>query len=210
MKRFPVYALSVLLPLLTLIAACGKSEEQAKLEQAQNMMEQAQKASQQMAQSMQQTGEHKPVPPVNFKALQEFLPKTIADLVQEKPTGETVSMGEWKHSTAEARYSKPDGDKSATVEIHDFAYISILYMPFTMLKDMNYSREFDGGYEKSVTIAGFPGMIKWDQGSADGEATVLVGDRFILTVKTTGLPDGAARNVLEAIDLKKLSVLTAS
>lgn len=205
MKPFHFVAHCVVACALILVAGCGSKQQQAEqqLEKLSEAAKQMEKSAEQMNQSL--TGDRKPEPPVSFKVLIEFLPKNIDGLKAEPPTGESSAMGEWKFSNAKAEFSSEDGSKSVNVEINDFAYIQMLYMPYQLMLNMNYSRESTSGYERSTKIAGYPGFEKWEAESKNGEATVVVGQRFIVVVRTRGMDDGAAKTILQSIDLNSLS-----
>jgi hypothetical protein len=185
----------------------GGSKEPSKLEQ----LQQTAKAMEETAKQMEkvQSGEQKPVPPVSFKVLLTFLPKAVGDLKPGEPEGETQNMGEWNFSTAKISFNG-DAGKQAEVELFDYAHIGVLYAPYMILLNMKFSRESTKGYEKSIKMGDYPAYEKWENADARNEITVLVGDRFIVSVKTDKLGEGSARKIAEGIDLKKLSVQVAS
>jgi predicted small lipoprotein YifL len=204
----------VLLACLALasLTACGrKAPDPAEqlAQQADQMKKSAEEMSRQ-AQSLQESAqaEHEPVPPVSFKVLIGYLPESIDGLKRAQPRGETSTMGSWTHSQASTEYG--EGAKSIDVEINDFAYITMLYAPYKMMLKMNYQRETTEGYERSASFSGYPGFEEWKADEKSGNATALVGDRFIVTVRTSGLPEGAAKRAMESIDLKKLAGESAS
>jgi hypothetical protein len=188
------------------IAGCAKQAQQA--QQFKKAMEGIAKTAEASQNSL--TGDNKPAPAVNFRVLMQFLPKSVGDLPPGKPDGETSTMGEWTYSKASCHYSNADGTRYADVEISDFAYIPLLYIPFQFLLNMNYSRETTDGYEKSMKIGAYPGHVKWETSNTSGEATVLVGERFLVHVQTYGLPEDAARSILSGIDLSSLASKKAS
>ena len=185
----------------------GGNKEPSKLEQLQQTAKAMEETAKQMEKA--QSGEQKPVPPVSFKVLLTFLPKSVGDLKPGEPEGETQSMGEWNFSNASIAFTG-EGGKQANVELFDYAHIGILYAPYTILLNMKFSRESTKGYEKSTKLGDFPAFEKWENADGRNEMTVLVADRFIVTVKTDKLGEGSARKIAEGMDLKKLSMQTAS
>lgn len=204
----------ILAPLILLCAVmlsqCGKKEgdQPGALEQLQKAAEQTKQAAETMEKSM--GSEMTPVPPVSFKVLMEFLPKSIDGMAAGTPEGETLSMNEWSYATAKNSYQNADGTAQANVEIFDYARIGPLYAPMQIYFNMKFNRESSKGYEKSAKIADSPAFLTWEEESKHAEVTVLVGERFIVKCETYGLPDGVAQKVVEAIDLKKLAMQKAS
>jgi hypothetical protein len=150
------------------------------------------------------TSNRKPVPPVAFRELIDFLPDQIAGMKREEPKGETTTAGSWQYSQAEVDFQTDDGQRSADVGIFDYAHIPFLYVPFNMILNMNVSSESTEGYEKSVKIDGYPAFEKWNK-SGDSEIVVLVGERFIVKADTRGMGEGSARRIVEDLDLKGLA-----
>jgi hypothetical protein len=150
------------------------------------------------------TTNRKPVPPVAFRTLIDFLPGRIGGMKKEEPKGETTTAGSWQYSQAEVDFEAEDGKRSAEVGIFDYAHIPFLYVPFSMMLNMNVSRESTEGYEKSIKVAGYPAFEKWNR-NGNSEIVVLVGDRFIVKTDTRGMGEGSARKIVEGMDLKKLA-----
>ena len=94
--------------------------------------------------------------------------------------------------------------RSADIGIFDYAHIPMLYVPFTMLLNMNVARESTEGYEKSVKVKGYPAFEKWGK-NGNSEIVVLVGDRFIVKSDTRGLGEGSAKQIVEKLDLTGLA-----
>ena len=88
--------------------------------------------------------------------------------------------------------------------IFDYAHIPFLYVPFTMMLNMNVSTESTNGYERSTKVDGYPAFEKWNK-DGNSEMVVLVGDRFIVKAETRGLGEGSAKKIVEDIDLKGLA-----
>lgn len=214
MFQFLPGGISMLL-VLALITGCGKksadgqqqSQQQTESNQSSdskssNPFEQMTKAAEEMSKAM--GGDQKPVPAVSYKILMGFLPTSYNNMKVDGPEGESASYGEWNFSTAKVRFSSEDGSSSAEIDIFDYAHIGLLYAPFQMLFNMKYAKESSRGYERSTKIGGFPAFEKWENDSKDGELTLLVSDRFIVTVKTNNLAEGAAKELISKIDLSKL------
>lgn len=154
-------------------------------------------------------GDRKPVPPVAFRELIDFLPQKVGGLRRQEPKGETTSAGNWRYSQAEVQFRSPDGKRSAEVGIFDYAHIPFLYVPFRMLLNMSVARESTEGYERSGQLAGHPAYEKWSK-NGSSEVVVLVGDRFVVKTEARGLGEGSARKIAEGMELKKLAAKGAN
>jgi hypothetical protein len=158
-----------------------------------------------MSNSMAATANRKPVAPVSYKVLLDYLPRSIDGMKADEPKGETTAYGEWQYSSAEGRYHSEDGNKSVKVGLFDYAHIPLLYAPFQMIMNMKMSTESTEGYERSTKIAGFPAHEKWTKDGQDNEVTIMVADRFVLTTTTHGLGEDSAKKLAESLDLKGLA-----
>lgn len=193
---------------VSLITACGgdqKSELDKLSDAAEEMADQAEKMAE-TAQDMttEVTGDKEPQPAIHFKVLMTYLPTAFGDLEPGKPKGESASIGNWNYSSAEVRFRGPE-NSNVEVEIFDYAYISMLYASFNMMFKMNFNKESSEGFERTTEIGGYPAIEKWVEAQQNGEATVLVGERYIVTVNSHGLPEATPREVLESMNLSGLA-----
>jgi hypothetical protein len=193
-------AVTLVLALAGGVLACGDATPDpnnpfAQLTAAASQMQKA-------AESM--TTNRKPVPPVAFRTLIDFLPGRIGGMKKEEPKGQTTTAGSWQYSQAEVDFEAEDGKRSAEVGIFDYAHIPFLYVPFSMMLNMNVATESTEGYEKSVKVAGYPAFEKWNR-NGNSEIVVLVGDRFVVKSDTRGMGEGSARKIVEGMDLKGLA-----
>jgi len=181
------------------VAACGDAAPDTN-----NPLAQLTAAAEQMQKAADGLTKRKPVPPVAFGELIEFLPRKVAGMKRQEPKGETTKVGSWQYSQAEVDFDSQDGSRSVDVGIFDYAHIPFLYVPFNALIGMNVSKESTDGYQRSTKIAGFPGFEQWNR-KGGSEAVVLLGDRFIVKADARGMGEGAARKVLEGMDLSRLA-----
>ena len=158
-----------------------------------------------MSKGLTASADRKPVPPVSYKVLIDYLPQEVDGMKAEAPKGETGTMGEWKYSQAETRYRSEDGKKSAKVGLFDYAHIPMLYAPIQMMMNMNMSKESTEGFERSTKVGDFPAFEKWSSAGEESEVTILVADRFVVTTTTRGLGEDSAKKIAERIDLKELA-----
>jgi hypothetical protein len=182
------------------VSACGDAKPDVN-----NPFAQLTAAAEQMQKAAEGfTANRKPVPPVAFRDLIDFLPEKMPGMKRDEPKGETTTAGSWQYSQAEVDFRSPDGKRHADVGIFDYAHIPMLYVPFTMVLNMNVARESTEGYEKSVKVDGYPAFEKWSR-KGSSEIVVLVGDRFIVKSDTRGLGEGSAKKIVEDLDLEGLA-----
>jgi hypothetical protein len=222
MRRFTVLALALA---ITSAAAC-QSAEQKKAEetaqQAARVIEDAAKKAEsgaagaakgleQMAKGLEAmatgaAGANAPaqVDPVSFRDLQTLFPD-LDGWEKGKPEGERMTAP-FKFSQAEVRYTR---DKSRIeLKVVDSGFNQLLFTPFAMFMQAGYERETSNGYEKSTTIAGQPGLEKWNTEGKDGEVSVFVGKRYILTVEGRDVNDiKVLHDVIGKVDLGKLAAM---
>ena len=196
MPRWTVVRLALLLSGVT---ACNDAAPNAN-----NPFAQLTAAAEQMQKAAEGLTKRKPVPPVAFRELIEFLPGKVGGLKRKEPKGETTSVGSWQYSQAEVDFASQDGSRSLEVGIFDYAHIPLLYVQFNAIIGMNVSKESTNGYQRSTKIADHPGFEEWNR-SGKSEAVVLLGDRFVVKASARGMGEGAARKVLEDMDLSGLA-----
>lgn len=193
---------------VALCAACGKSEEQKKAEEAADNIKKAAdamaqaaekqgtaaategandmaKAMQGMAAALSGEADGKKVDPVPFQTLQAQLPK-VSGWEMEEPEGERMTMPV-PFSQVETKYTK--GDARIEVKIVDTGFAQMLVAPWSMMLASGYSRESSSGYEKATSVAGNPAIEKWNKNSKNGELDVLVGKRFMVTLEGNDIDD---------------------
>jgi hypothetical protein len=201
-------SVTFVIALTTGLAACGGDKSSDGNTTTGNPMSQLTSAVSQMekmSKGMASAADRKPVPPVSFKVLIEYLPQSLDGMKADEPKGETTTAGEWQYSQAETHYRSEDGNKSAKVGLFDYAHIPMFYAPFQMILNMNMSTESTEGYERNTKIGGFPAHEKWRKDGEENEVTILVADRFMVTTTTRGLGEDSAKKIAESIDLKGLA-----
>lgn len=224
-----------LIGVLAASAACGKSAEQKAAEQAAEdarvAAEQMKKAAESAAAAGTAAGaagaaagadafakamagaasamagkgpDGKTVEPVSFRELQTVLPE-VSGWEREEPKGEKMTLPV-PFSQTETRYTK--GDANVEVKIIDTGFSQLLFAPYTMLLTAGYEKESSSGYEKATTIAGNPGFEKWNKESKDGEITVVVANRFLVSLEGNDITDNKVlQEFVAKMDMSKLASL---
>jgi hypothetical protein len=196
---------SVVVAVVLLTAACGKSEAEKQAEQAAADLQKAAEAAAQAAQQQGAAGaadmakamqgmaaalsgagaDGKPVEPIAFQTLQSHLPR-VSGWEMSEPEGERMTMPV-PFSQIEADYRK--GEANVDVKIVDTGFAQMLVAPWSMMLATGYSRETSDGYEKATTVNGQPAIEKWSTRSNNGEINVLVGKRFMVTLEGRDIAD---------------------
>jgi type II secretory pathway pseudopilin PulG len=211
-------------------AACGQSEAQRRAEEASKQAEAAAKAVEKAAKDAAQAsapaaedaakgfaamargleamvaggGDGKTVNPVSFRDLIALFPD-IDGWEKGKPTGERLTAP-FAYSTAEVTYSRETS--RMTLKMADSGFNQLFFAPFAMAMQMGYEKETTEGYEKSTQIRGQPGFEKWNSDRKDGEITMVVGKRFLVTVDADRIDDiQVLHDVVGRLDLDKLAAL---
>lgn len=163
-------------------------------------MKQVQEAAQKL-----QSGDGKAVESVDFRKLKELLPQRIAGLDRKNASGERNGVKGLTVSMAEADYGS--GDQTAKMVITDVGGNSFALMGMAAWATLDIDKENEDGYERTTTIGGFKGLERYNNKSKEGELNLLVGNRYIVTVKTEGLSADRLQKAVSALDLKELENL---
>jgi hypothetical protein len=222
---------SVLLVVLIVTSACGKSEEQKQAEaSAQQIKEAAEKFEEAAKQAAKQgeagsaelakgleamakglagaagaaAADGTLVEPVNFRQLQTLFPD-LPGWEKGKPTGEKMTAPV-AFSQAEVRYTK--GDSRIELKIVDSGFHQLLLAPYTMFLTSGYERETANGYEKSTKVGSEPGWEKWNAVRKSGEVNAVVGKRFLVQAEGRDVESIAVlHDALGKTDLARLAAL---
>jgi hypothetical protein len=212
-------ALAVLLVAATL-AGCGKEEPAKGADAGSKVGEAAQKmGSAMLAGDMGQAGEAMKqmggalagsvqVEPVDFRALKELLPESLAGLKRRSSEGSRTKVMGVAASTAEAVYEDGKGGRMK-VTITDAGTLTGLAAVAVAWINVEIDKEGDSGYERTTTIDGRKAYERYDKARRTGKLDVVSAGRFLVAAEATGLDMKAFRTAIERIDLAKLDALKA-
>ena len=202
------------------LAACGKEEPPkpadpaTKVEQAAKQLGEAARQGdvQQAGEAMKQMGTALSgsikVEPVDFRALKDLLPESIAGMRRVSSEGSRTNVMGVASSKAEAVYEDGKGGRIAC-EITDVGTLSgVAAMAFAWV-NIEIDKDGDSGYERTTTVAGRKAYERYSTATRTGELDVIVGGRFIVGVKATGVERKRFRDAVEKLDLAKLEALKA-
>lgn len=187
---------------VALLTGCGgKSEEEKAAEEAKASVSDAVNSMQQMAEEAEKNG---PVETVDFRALKELLPADADGLPRKEATGEKAGAMGFKISTASGEYANAEGTEQIDLDIVDAGGTGAL-MGLAAWSMIDVDKETENGYERTGKIGDYKSYEKYDNANKDGEIAVLVKNRFVVTVKGTGVSAEKLKATLEDVDLDKLA-----
>ncbi len=143
--------------------------------------------------------------PINFRAIKKVLPERLAGFDLEDSEGQTSGVLGFKVSTVEAEYREDDA--SFEVTIVDVAGVGKLVTGMASWSNFDVDKESKDGYERTTTIDGHKAFEKYNERRERGEISLLVEDRFIITLKGKGVSERQMRRALDDIDIRKLTRL---
>lgn len=190
--------------LLAFLAACSSgSKESTKIEEGENLSKnplgafsQLAKAGSDLEKIQKDLENMKPVEALHFNELIKYLPEAPGGWEAEAARGETNQMGEWKLSQASRQYNS--GDKSMEVQIQDWAYQYGLYAPFFL--SASFSQETTEGYNKGIKVGEDPGREEYQTAQQRGNLSLLIGKRFLVSIKGSTIEAAELRTWLDSIN----------
>jgi hypothetical protein len=207
---------------LALLTACKSPEQKAaeetakRLEEASKNLEAATKSGEaNMGDAMAALGAAmgaattggKKVESVDFRALKELLPASVAGMQRTEATGEKNAAMGMQISTARGEYSNNQGS-NVTVTLTDIGSMSGLAGMATYAWAMtDIDRETETSYEKTTRFDGHKAIEKYDRSTKHGEISVMVGDRFVAEARGNEVDIDTLKGALKAVNLGKLASL---
>ena len=138
-------------------------------------------------------------------ALKPFVPDTLAGLPRTSFSVQKQSPMGMQVSIAEARYGSGDGP-SYELTVTDSGSVKGL-MQLAGFGGIEKEEQSDHGYEKTYHQNGRLVHEEWNN-SGDGEYTVILGDRFVVAVKGSRVPNvDALKAALGSLNLAGLEAL---
>ncbi len=142
---------------------------------------------------------------VNWRQLAPFVPDALGDFSASKDLdGKTQTMGAVTVSNVKRSYQA--GDRRATIEVTDTHFSNLLRAPFRMAALVK--EDSSSGYKMGKEVAGHTALVEWSKPQRRSQASLLVGERYLVAVKIqkTDTPDDAEK-LAAALDLAALARL---
>jgi hypothetical protein len=147
----------------------------------------------------------KDVKPVDFHALKDMLPTSIAGLNRTAASGQSGEALGMKGSSATGNYSDGSGAQ-ITVDITDLGSMSGL-AGLASKFDPNMEKETDTSYERTTRVDGQLVHQRYDRQSKSGSFDVVIDNRFAVSVQGSNVPPETLAAAIKAIDAGKLVAL---
>jgi hypothetical protein len=147
--------------------------------------------------------------PVDFRKLKETLPQELAGFDKGESSGERNNMFGIAVSQAKQEFKTADGSKRVTFEITDPGSLAGPFALANVWLNLEIDKETSSGYEKTSTVNGRKLHEKWSKSSKHGEATLVVGNRFMVEVDARGIEMADVKSLLSKIDVAKLEAMKA-
>jgi len=141
--------------------------------------------------------------PVHFKELLPFVELKLGDWeAKGKPRGSTVKSGQMQMSEVKASFR--NGNQTLEIAIVDGGPARFALMGLGRAFEMESTEK----YVKPLEIQGCKGMETYRFKQKQGELTLNVADRFLVTLKGKGVDNTEAlKTAAQQLDLKKLATL---
>lgn len=200
------YVLVTSLVCITLLSSCGasKEKEDEKKDEAQVSAMGAVSAMKEMAEQAEEMQKTGPVETIDFRKLKELLPADADGLARKEATGEKNGAAGFAISTANGKYGNTDNTETVELSIVDTGGSGML-MGLAAWSMIEVDKETADGYEKTGKIGDYKSYEKYNNSDKSGEINVLVGKRFIVSVKGQGVSADKLKAVLDDVDLAKLA-----
>ena len=143
--------------------------------------------------------------PIGFRDLKKALPRSLAGVDFEESEGQTSGAFGFNISTVEATYK--EDDSAFEVTIVDVAGVGKLVKSMAKWTEFEVDKETRNGYERTTEIDGHPALEKYDEHRERGETSILVNDRFIISVKGRGVSERQMRRAIDDINIRKITRL---
>jgi hypothetical protein len=147
----------------------------------------------------------KDVKPVDFHALKDMLPTSIAGLARTDASGQSGEAMGMKGSSATANYADSSG-AHLTVEITDIGSLAGL-AGLASKFDPNMEKETDTGYERTSRVDGQLVHQQYDRQAKSGSFDTIINNRFTVNVNGSSVPPETLIAAIKAIDTGKLVAL---
>ncbi len=144
---------------------------------------------------------------VYFKELQGFLPAFVPGFKKVRDEGSTGKYGEVAVSEAERVFAQSDANREIAIRILDSSMGAGLAEAIKAAA-LEASQKGQPDLAAPLSLPEAVGYVRYDASERKGEANLLVGNRFVVSVVGRGSKDSAdVRRIAENLDSVQLSKL---
>lgn len=144
--------------------------------------------------------------PVDFRALQSWLPQNLGPLKRQAVEGGRTGMAGVALAKAEATYEGPGGARGR-LEVRDAGGLSGVASLAVAWLNIDIDRQGASGYERTLNAAGRKAYERYATGTRRGDYDVIAGGRFIVSLEATGVDAKAFQEMIARLDLGALDAL---
>lgn len=191
----------------TVLVGCGLGDKAEQVRQMAEAAEEALKSGDTAGALGAFLGGGEPVQPVDFRRLKELLPERLGDLPREEATGERSRMMGIGTSKAQATYRTEGSNANMNLSIVDFGSMRAITMMGLGWAMVDIDNESESGFERTVKHEGYPAYVKYNHSgrSSNGQMSVIVEERFVVTVNGYNVDAEAIEEAWTQIDLDHLA-----
>ena len=141
---------------------------------------------------------------VPFRELKTLMPERIAGLARERHFGETKSMFGLRYSVAEAVYGS--GERQVEASLTDAGGGGAVIRSLVGFTAFEVDKETAEGSERTFDLDGYRAYekVRTRGGRTESSLTVLVDDRFVVSLRGEGVDAGALTAAFRDFDLAAL------
>ncbi|MEM6377362.1 MAG: hypothetical protein AAF705_04060 [Bacteroidota bacterium] len=134
--------------------------------------------------------------------LKKMLPRKLAGMKQIASEGEKAGILGLRYSRAAAEYENDDSWAEVTIiDGGGFAeVINNLADDLSIQVDKVYENE--DGYQRNSKIGGYPATEQYDRNNKTGEASIHVGERFLIHLEAEDVSEKQFQKAIKDIDIQ--------
>ena len=141
----------------------------------------------------------------NFRELKKLMPEEINGMKRKSNTGQKTGAMGFNVSNAEAKFE--DGDRRMEINIVDIGGMGAAMAGMAAWTMVEIDKETENGYERTTTIDGNKAFEKYDSRRKRGEVSVILNNRFIVTIKGRNVEIKDMKAALDELDFDELEEL---
>ncbi|MFN7115721.1 MAG: hypothetical protein ACK4TA_02925 [Saprospiraceae bacterium] len=145
----------------------------------------------------------KRTPLVKASDLESLLPQEVLGLTRTNLTGERAEISDKNVMTASAEYKNTERVLRITITDATRAVAGLTGLAPWVAGEVD--NKWEQGYERTVEIDGYKGYESYTRGDQTGQTSVVVNNRFVVSVVGEKVAEGEPREALRKIDLKRLA-----
>ena len=193
------------------LSSCGGNKKESSKEGSESSADDGTTPSDNPAEALSEAmknlsgGDGKVADPVDHRKLKDMLKENVNGFSRKDYSSQTAGSMGFNISSAEASYEKSDKRIQAT--IMDAAGAGLAFMSLAAWSTMQLDREDSNGWERTSTYKGYKSFEKYTRSSNSSELSLIVHDRFIVTINGYGVDMDEVKNFADDLDLGELKKL---